>query len=151
VADSAETGTDVERALARIQSDLEHIKQGLSLLGLHACKRCRRFFRGSDDAALFEWDGYVCYTCIGDWLTERSPELSVSERSKVEAHLTHWLCTHHGATVVRHPRRLPKNPKLQIVVACEACGGTGTQDHRRCSNCDGRGTEWVVVPEPELG
>ena len=140
---------DLERALARTQTDLEHMKQGLALLGLHACGRCGRFFRSSDHGALFESNGQVCYTCIGDWWAERSPQLSVSERSKIEAHLTHWLCTHHGAIVVRHPEKLPQNPKVRIITACEECGGTGTLNHQRCSYCDGRGTAWVVVPEQD--
>jgi hypothetical protein len=135
--------------LVRIQTDLENIKQGLELLGIKQCSRCGKFYRSADHGALFESIEVVCYACLGDWWKEKIPHVSTSERYTVEQSAKRWLCAYHKAIVVRHLKKLPQNPTLKIVTACETCGGTAAVDGRWCSNCEGRGTVWVVVvPEP---
>jgi hypothetical protein len=137
--------------LESIQIRLKHLEQGLALLGAQPCNHCGEYFRSSDHAALFEWkpNEFICYTCLKDWWTQKRLEFSVPERFTVEMHLKRWLCSQHHAVVVRQAEKLPQDPILQIVTACEACGGTTTENHHRCSTCDGQGTVWVVVM-PEL-
>jgi len=135
--------------LVSIQTDLENIKQGLALLGLKQCVHCGKFYRSSDHGALFESTELVCYACVRDWWADKIHHLSAAERYTVEQNLKRWLCAYHKAIVVRHLAKLPQNQTLQVVTACETCGGTGTENHKPCSNCEGRGTVWVIVV-PEL-
>jgi hypothetical protein len=140
-----------DEILARIECDLDHLRDGLALVGVKPCCWCRKFFRYSNNGALFDCGELVCYGCVPEWWQRRRTELSVEDREVVERKLTRWLLNHHHATVIRQSAKLPESQRqeLRIVVACQECRGTGKLRRERCRYCDGRGTVWVVIPKQE--
>jgi hypothetical protein len=152
VSDDPEKG--VEEGLASLKRDLEHLKAGLRLLGVTPCSWCGIYYRRSDPSALFNYGDLVCYNCIARWWLHRCPELSGDERQKVERDLRRWLVNHHHAEVIGRLGDLPKPELLllKLVTGCEQCSASGkTNTGRRCPECDGRGTVWVVVRAPDFG
>ena len=78
---------------------------------------------------------------------QRSPKTSIEERNTIERQILRWLTAYYGAKVIRRLSQMPaaEDIALKIVVGCEQCGGTGQVSTARCQNCDGRGSQWVVV------
>jgi hypothetical protein len=138
----------IDDALARIERDLELLRQGLSLLDVKPCSRCRRFFRAEPGALFDSGRELICFGCIPQWWPQRSPELSVNDRELMEHRLVRWLLTRHHAHVIHQAEKLPpdQSQEFRLVTACEECGGTGTLTGSRCHYCNGRGTLWVVIP-----
>lgn len=134
--------------LAYLSRELGNIRDGLALLGLKQCSCCRKFFSSSDGTNLLNAGELVCFGCVGRWWEQRSPRISIEERRKVERQLLRWLTAHHGAKVIRRLNQspAPEHIALKMVLGCELCNGTGQSGGARCQNCDGRGSEWVVVP-----
>lgn len=148
----------MEDKLAGLERELERLKAGLELLGATPCSSCGNFYRHSDPGALFSASSggveSVCYNCIPQWWAQRSPQLSAEDRQRDERLLRHWLVRHHQAVVIQQPEHLPKPEtlKLHLVTGCEECDSSGKTDTgKRCHHCDGRGTVWVVIRQPELG
>ena len=143
---------DLETSLTRILQELEHLKDGLGLLGVKQCAHCRRYFRSEDGGALFDAGQLVCYGCLQDWWLQHSPKLGIDERQRIEHKLLRWLVANHQAKVIRTVKKLPQADQieLKIVVACDQCSGTGKGAGRECQNCEGRGSVWVVGLRPEL-
>ncbi|HYW45298.1 MAG TPA: hypothetical protein VE959_20720 [Bryobacteraceae bacterium] len=142
----------VER-LASLERALEQMKAGLGLLGVKPCSRCGIFYRRSDPGALFDGGEPVCFDCVPQWWSQRSPQLSTKDRQKPESELRRWLVSHHHAEVIGRFADLPEPDKLlvKLVVGCEQCESSGkTYTGKRCPHCDGRGTVWVVVRRPEF-
>jgi len=140
-------------ALARIEHDLELLRDGLSLLEVKPCSRCRRFFRALPGALFDEGGHLICFACVPDWWTLRSPQLSLHDRESIEHRLVRWLLTHHHAHVIHQAEELPPEQPLEfrLVTDCEECEGTGKLAGNRCHYCNGRGTLWVVIPKAESG
>ena len=140
-----------EVILARIERDLDHLREGLALLGVKRCCWCRKFFRHSQNGALFDCGELVCYGCVPEWWQRRRTELTVQDGQLVENKLTRWLLNHHHATIIQQSAKLPEaqRQKLRLVVACQECHGTGLLRREYCRYCDGRGTLWVVIPSEE--
>jgi len=139
----------IDERLARIERELELLRQGLSLLDVKPCSRCGRFSRG-EPGALFDTGGaFVCFGCIPEWWTQRSPELNLKDRESMEHRLVRWLLAHHHAHVVHQIEKLPADQaqEFRLVTDCEECEGTGTMVGTRCHYCNGRGTLWVVIPK----
>ena len=144
---------DLESRIARLANELDHLKDGVRLLGLGQCSCCGKYFLSSDGKALFDAGELVCYKCLQNWWQQREPMLSVEGRQAIEHKLARWLVAYHNARIVREARKLPRADMLEIkvVVACEPCDGTGKlADGSSCRNCDGRGTVWVVELRPEF-
>lgn len=144
---------DLESRIARLTKELQHLKNGVRLLGLEQCGCCRKYFLSSDGKALFDAGELVCYKCLQNWWQQRESTLSIEERQAIEHKLARWLVAYHNARIIREARKLPRAEMLEIklAVACEPCNGTGKLDEGdRCRNCDGRGTVWVVVLRPEF-
>jgi len=143
-----------DERLAGIESNLEHARAGLGLLGIKPCSWCGTFYRRSDPGALCDCGELVCYDCIPRWWPNRSPELSAEARQIVERELRRWLVSHHHAEIIGKLDHLPKPDRLmlKLVTGCEQCGGSGkTPSGGQCHHCDGRGTVWVVVRAPDIG
>jgi hypothetical protein len=137
-----------EEVLARLEVDLERLKEAFGLLGVSACSWCNKFLRRSDPGALFDAGELVCYGCIREWWPHRCAELSNKDRENLEGKLVFWLRDHHHAEMFKDPAKLPESSlqELNIVATCMECHGTGKslgQDH--CRYCEDRGTVWVVV------
>ena len=134
--------------LERIETDLKHIAEALSLVGLKRCSWCRKFVKSASPGALFNVGQLVCFRCIPDWWAHRSAELDLQERGELETKLAFWLRTHHRAEIVKQSGKLAES-RLQvprIVATCLQCRGTGTRlGNERCRYCDGFGTVWVLV------
>ena len=148
---SNDSTESVEERLARIERELERQKTGLGLLGVKPCSRCGIFYQRSNPGTLFDCGELVCFKCIQQWWLDRSPNLSPDDRTKTENALCRWLLIHHQAELILRLDALPSPEQLRIklVVACESCTGEGkTFSGRKCSQCDGRGTVWVVVRAP---
>jgi hypothetical protein len=145
---------ELETRLARVVEELNHLKDGLCLLGLKQCSGCGKYSVSTDGKNLLEAGGQlVCYSCVQEWWQRRSPALNSEERQAVEHKLLRWLVTHHNAKVIRLAEKLPRpiELELKIIAACEQCAGTGKIDGgKRCLNCEGRGSVWVVRLRPEL-
>lgn len=135
--------------LARIDRDLENLKNGLSLLGVKPCCRCGMFFRSSERSHLFDCGELVCLDCVYEWWTSRVPELSLQEREVIERKLVNWLVNHHRAQVIRKAGDFLNTPrrKFQLVVTCAHCDGADVRLRTRCRACDGRGTVWLAICE----
>ena len=150
---SDEQQKSLDERLASLERRLEHLKAGLGLLGAKPCDRCGVFCRSSDRGALFHGGELVCYNCIPQWWLQRSPKLGSDDRQQAERDLRRWLVSHHRAEVIGRPEDLPAPERLlmKLVTGCEQCNASGKTDTgKRCSNCDGRGTVWVVVRAPDL-
>jgi len=144
----------LEERLTRIERELEHQKTGLALLGVKPCSRCDIFYQRSNPGTLFNCGELVCFKCIQQWWIDRSPELSPNDRTKIESELCRWLLNHHQAELILRLDDLPNPEQLRIklVVGCEACNSEGkTHSGKKCTQCDGRGTVWVVVRAPGFG
>jgi hypothetical protein len=144
----------LEERLTRIERELEHQKTGLALLGVKPCSRCDIFYQRSNPGTLFNCGELVCFKCIQQWWLDRSPELSPNDRTKIESELCRWLLNHHQAELILRLDDLPNPEQLRIklVVGCEACNSEGkTHSGKKCTQCDGRGTVWVVVRAPGFG
>jgi hypothetical protein len=135
--------------VARIDRDLENLKNGLSLLGVKPCCCCGTFFRSSERNRLFDCGDLVCLDCIYEWWTSRVPELPLKQRELVERKLVNWLVNHHRAQVIRKADDLlnPTPRKFQLVVSCAHCDGRGVCRRTPCRACDGRGTVWLAICE----
>jgi hypothetical protein len=141
----------LEERLTRIERELERQKTGLRLLGVEACSRCETFYQRSDARSLFNCGELVCFKCIQQWWLERCPKFNPKDRLRAEGELCRWLLNHHQGELIRRLVDLPSAEQLRIklVVACESCNGEGkTHSGRKCSQCDGRGSLWVVVRGP---
>jgi len=143
---------DIETSIARINAELDHIKDGLRLLGLKQCSCCNKFFLSQDGKTLFDAGQLVCYDCLQQCWQQRSPELSVEQRLAIEHKLLRWLVAYHKGKVIRHAESMPPAAaiELKMVVACEQCAGTGQSLGGACHNCAGRGNVWVITLRPEL-
>lgn len=142
-----------EPSLEGIVQELRHLKDALGLLGIRQCSYCGKYFLSEHGKSLFEAGELSCFNCIQDWWQRRSPGLTVQERQTIEQKLLRWLVVHHNGKVITHADKMPKPEaiSLKMVVGCQQCGGTGTlPGGKACHNCEGRGTEWVVVLRPEL-
>lgn len=149
---SDSTEKSLEERLASVERSLQHIKDGLGLLGLKPCTWCGVLYRRSDAGALFHYDELVCFNCIPHWWSHRCPELSVSERQKAERELRQWLVSHHHAEVILRPGNLPEHFLMKLVTGCEECNSSGkTSTGGLCRHCDGRGTVWVIIRAPDFG
>jgi hypothetical protein len=135
------------RELAYLSRELDHIRDGLRLLGLKQCNCCRKYFLCPDGKNLLNAGQLVCYQCVTGWWEQRSPKLTIEERKTAEHQILRWLLTYHGARIIRRLSQMPaaENIVLKMVVGCEQCNGTGQSGASRCQNCDGRGSEWIVV------
>ncbi len=145
---SNDSSESLEERLARIERKLEHQKTALGLLGVKACSRCGIFYQRSNPGALFHFGDFVCFNCIQQWWLERSPNFSPNERMKAESELCRWLLSSHQAELISRLDHLPSPEQLRIklVLGCESCNGGGKSiTGKKCSQCDGRGTVWVVV------
>jgi len=144
----------LEERLSRIERELELQKTGLAALGVKPCCRCGIYYLRSNPGALFNCGELVCFKCIQPWWVDRSPKLSPDERTKTESDLCRWLLNHHQAELILRIGDLPSPEQLRIklVVACETCNGEGkTHSGKKCTQCDGRGTVWVVVRASGFG
>ena len=138
--------------LTRIERELELLRHGLSLLEVKPCLQCRRFYR-AEPGALFDGGGaLVCFGCVPDWWTRRSPELNLKDRESTEHRLVRWLLAHHGARIVHQAEKLPPDQPqaFRLVADCEECDGLGSIGASRCHYCNGRGTLWVVIPKGQV-
>lgn len=145
---SNDSTESVEERLTRIERELERQKTGFAVLGAKPCCRCGNYYLRSNPGALFSRGETVCFKCIQEWWLDRSPKLSPSERTKTESELCRWLLNHHQAELILRLDHLPSPEQLRIklVIACESCNGAGkTFSGKKCTQCDGRGTVWVVV------
>jgi hypothetical protein len=116
-----------EEVLARLEVDLERLKDAFGLLGVSACSWCKKFFRRSDPGALFDAGELVCYGCIREWWPQHSAQLSAKERETLEGKLVFWLRDFHHAETFKDPAKLPESSlqELHIVANCLECRGTG--------------------------
>ena len=48
---------EILKRLARMEEEMQQLRDGLALLGVKRCENCKRFYRSSDAAALFD-DGW---------------------------------------------------------------------------------------------
>jgi hypothetical protein len=136
--------------LARVERNLNDLVQGLSLLGVKRCSRCKRFIRSTDPGALFGSVELVCLGCVPAWWASRREQLSCADRKRMEGRLVFWLRNFHNAHLVKRSGKSPKNQpvKFELVASCLECRGTGTlMGERCCRYCDGPGEVRVVVPE----
>lgn len=140
--------TDV---LEGVERNLNDLVQGLSLLGVKRCSRCKKFFRTSDPGALFGGaGGLICFECIPEWWPSRREQLDCADRQKTETNLVFWLRSFHNARSLNGSGKLPKNQsvKFELLASCLECRGTGTyMGDKRCRYCAGPGSVRVVVPE----
>ena len=97
-------------ALARLEREVDLLKQAVGLLGLKPCPQCCRYFRTSDRGARFDGGEVVCMDCLERWWAHRREQLSVSEREVVERRLVTWLVNYHDAKVVQPAATLGENP-----------------------------------------
>ena len=139
--------TEEGQDLAYISRELDNIRDGLRILGLMQCSCCRRYFKCPDGKNLLNAGQLVCYGCVRGWWEQRSPQLTIAERKINERQILRWLATYYQARVIRRLSQMPaaEEVDLKMVVGCEQCNGTGQSGASRCRNCDGRGSEWVVV------
>ncbi len=138
-----DTGEILER-LARVERDLQQLLDGMALLGVKRCENCRKFYRTSDTAALFD-DGVeaVCFGCVHEWWPRRSGE------SPIEHKLVRWLVAHHHAQLIQQSHKLPADQlqEFRLAAACDQCQGSGTLLGAHCRYCGGEGKLWVVIPK----
>ena len=141
---------EILRRLAEMELDLKQMRDGLALLGIKRCENCRRFFRNSDAAALFD-DGVeaVCYGCVREWWPRRSGEMELSDRGPMEHKLVRWLVANHNARLIQQSHKLPADQlqEFRLVADCDQCQGSGTVLSGHCRFCGGEGKLWVVIPK----
>lgn len=144
--------TENDPDLAFVLHELECLREGVSLLGLKQCSCCRRYFHCPDAKNLLNVGQLVCYRCVESWWQQRSPKLGIEERRNAERQILRWLVAYHGAKVIRDMRHMPAADtiELKVVVGCEQCAGKGSRGAEACSNCDGRGSQWVVVLKSQI-
>jgi hypothetical protein len=138
--------------LARLDRDLEQLRDGLALLGVKRCFRCLKFFQTSDAGSLFDAGAeLVCYACTRAWWPEYGGSLEVKERDAVEHKLVRWLASHHGARVIHQSSKLPdeQHVEYRFVANCDQCEGTDQMLGGHCRYCGGSGTMWVFIPKVE--
>jgi hypothetical protein len=135
-----------------ILKELDSLRAGVSLLGLLQCSCCHKYFHCSDGKNLLNIGQLVCYRCLERWWQQRSPALSIEQRTNVERQILRWLVAYHEATVVRDTKQMPgaDEIELKIVVGCEQCAGQGKRGERVCQNCNGRGANWVLVLKQQM-
>jgi len=141
----------VDERLSRIERELERQRAGLGLLGVRPCSQCGIFYQRSSPGALFSCGELVCFNCIQQWWLDHCPKLNINDRPKIESELCRWLLNHHQAELIQRSDKLPSPEQLRIkvVVGCETCNSEGKiHSGKKCSQCDGRGTVWVVVHAP---
>ena len=144
---------DLEPSLTRIARELENLRDALRLLGLKQCGSCGKYYQAADGKALLELGQLVCYGCVQEWWSIRSPLLSVQDRLAAEHKLLRWLVAHHNGKVIRQSAkaRHPAELELSIVAGCEQCQATGkTETGGECRNCEGCGSVKVIVLRPEF-
>ena len=144
---------DLEASLARMAQELDHLKDGLALLGVKPCSSCGKYFQDADGKTLLDAGQLVCYDCLQDWWHQRAPALGIEQRQAVEHKILRWLVANRNAKVIRQAEKMPRADaiELKIVVGCEQCNGTGKVDKGgKCHACDGRGSVWVVGLRPEF-
>jgi hypothetical protein len=146
---SNEADKPIDETLARMERELELLRQGLSLLDIKPCSSCRRFFRAEPGALFDAGHEFACFGCIPNWWPRRSPQLSARDRELMEHRLVRWLLSHHHAHVIHQAEKLPPDrpQEFRLVTDCEECEGTGNLLGSRCHYCNGRGTLWVVIPK----
>jgi hypothetical protein len=142
-----------EERLASLERAMDHLKTGLGLLGLAPCSCCGIYYLRAQPGALFKFGESVCFNCIAQWWSHRCPELGTEDRPRAERELRRWLITHHRAEVIGKLGRLPPPDQLltKLVTGCEQCGASGKIGGKRCPHCDGQGTVWVVIRNPDIG
>jgi hypothetical protein len=137
--------------LAKVERDMERLREGLALLDVKPCSCCGKFYRSST-GALFDSGTPVCFACLPQWWPLHSPGMGAAERQKTEMALTRWVLSHHHAEVIRRPEDLPdpEHLRLKLVVGCEQCQGSGKDfsGNKLCPRCDGRGTLWLISRKP---
>lgn len=136
--------------LRRIERSLEHLKEGLSLLGIKPCSWCGRFFQNTDGGALLALsDELICLESVQEWWPRRSQQFSGKDRELAEHRLVNWLLRHHRARIFPQNAQHSEEPaeQLRLVAACIECSGAGTLLEQRCGYCEGRGTVWVITPK----
>ena len=149
LSDDSEKGRD-ER-LTCLERRLEHLNAGLGLLGVKPCSSCGIYYRRSEEGTLFNCGELVCYDCVPQWWSHRGLELSTDDRQKAERQLRHWLVSHHHAEVIEQSGDLPEAERLlmKLITGCEQCNASGEiHGGKRCTQCEGRGTVWVVIVRP---
>ncbi len=149
---NAQAGQESQLAemLARVEQNLNNLAQGLSLLGVKRCSRCKNFYRSSDPGTLFSSGAeLVCFGCVPAWWPSHREQLSCADAQKTEGDLVYWLRTFHDARLVKGPGKPNQDQavKFELVARCLECRGSGTLlGDRRCRYCDGPGAVRVIVP-----
>jgi hypothetical protein len=105
----------LDERLASVERSLQHLKDGLGVLGLKPCSWCGVFYRRSDEGALFHYDEFVCFKCVPHWWLHHCPELSAGDRQKAERELRRWLVSHHEAVVILRSGNLPEHFLMKLV------------------------------------
>jgi len=139
--------------VARLERDLQLLKNGVRLLGLCPCGNCGKYFQSSDAKALFDAGELVCRACLPEWWEGIEATMSIADRQALEHKLARWLVANYNAKIIRDAKKLPRAEMvtLKMVVACEQCNGTAkTETGAICRNCEGRGTVWVIELRPEF-
>lgn len=138
---------------SQIQHDLRDLTDALALLGIKRCSVCHKFFRCSDQGALFDCGKIICFGCVPAWWREMSAHFNSAERDQIATQLSSWLRKYHGAEVVKQKTEQgpePNSSHFQIVVRCRECLGSGKLlEGERCRFCNGFKTVSVVVPGNE--
>jgi hypothetical protein len=136
--------------ISQIQHDLKDLTDALALLGVKRCSACNKFFRCSDQGALFDCGKIICFGCVPSWWHEMSAHLNSEERDQIAAQLSSWLRKYHGAEIVKQKTEQgpePTSSQFGIVVRCRECLGSGKLlEGERCRFCNGFKRVTVVVP-----
>ena len=127
-------GTDSEevlKRLAQVERELQQMRDGLALMAVKRCENCKRFYRSSDAAALFD-DGteVVCYVCIHEWWPRRGGELELKDRETIEHKLMRWLVAHHHAQLIPPSHKLSdeQSQEFRLAADCDQCAVVGQRE-----------------------